>query len=165
MSAPGKPQPALRVCVFAARSPSLHLPLSTLGRHPCSCRPMTRGQRGSLLLHCSTLSFVTPRRFHRRTRAAEPQSRTKTALRAARSCVHKPFIPSIEPVLLCGSAALRPQFPGSTNARDERTARTARKHEAAVESPVRSEHPRVDAVTSSPEWRSHFVTTNRCVWS
>src|SRR6266851_8426166 len=43
--------------------PSLHVPLSTLRWRPCGRPRMTRGQDGSLLLSCVTLSFTTPRRF------------------------------------------------------------------------------------------------------
>src|SRR5216683_1677462 len=43
--------------------PSLHVPLSTLRWQPCGRPRMTRGQDGSLLLSCVTLSFSTPRRF------------------------------------------------------------------------------------------------------
>src|ERR1700724_966236 len=42
-------------------------PLSTLRRHPRGGQRMTRGQRGSLLLHCSGLPPPTPCRFYRRT--------------------------------------------------------------------------------------------------
>src|ERR1700746_2754227 len=41
----------------------LHVPLSTLRAQPCDCGRMTRGQVGSLGLTCTTLSFVTSRRF------------------------------------------------------------------------------------------------------
>jgi hypothetical protein len=41
----------------------LHVPLSTLHVQPCDCPRMTRGQVGSLLLTCATLTFATPRRF------------------------------------------------------------------------------------------------------
>ena len=42
-------------------------PLSTLRRHPHGGQRMTRGQRGSLLLHCGGLAPPTPCRFCRRT--------------------------------------------------------------------------------------------------
>jgi len=49
---------------FAAQYPaSLHVPLSTLRCQPYGWPRMTRGQDGSLLLSCVTLSFTTPRRF------------------------------------------------------------------------------------------------------
>jgi hypothetical protein len=41
----------------------LHVPLSTLHVQPRDCPRMTRGQVGSLLLTCATLTFATPRRF------------------------------------------------------------------------------------------------------
>jgi len=41
----------------------LHVPLSTLHVQPYDCPRMTRGQVGSLLLTCATLTFATPRRF------------------------------------------------------------------------------------------------------
>jgi hypothetical protein len=42
---------------------SLHVPLSTLRLRPYDPNRMTRGQDGSLLLSCVTLSFTTRRRF------------------------------------------------------------------------------------------------------
>src|SRR6266849_2982187 len=54
---------ALRSRLFRSSIPSLHVPLSTLRRQPCGSPRMTRGQDGSLLLSCVTLSFTTPRRF------------------------------------------------------------------------------------------------------
>ena len=45
-------------------------PLSTLRRRPRGRLRMTRGQCGSLVLHCVTLSFTTPCRCNRRTRKA-----------------------------------------------------------------------------------------------
>jgi len=48
---------------FRSSIPGLHVPLSTLRRRPYDQRRMTRGQRGSLLLHCARLSLATPRRF------------------------------------------------------------------------------------------------------
>src|SRR5260370_18404406 len=45
--------------MFAAQLPGPYFPLSTLQPIPCGMRRMTRGQRGSLLLHCVTLSFTT----------------------------------------------------------------------------------------------------------
>jgi hypothetical protein len=47
---------------------SLHVPLSTLHGVPYDTPRMTRGQVGSLLLSCMTLSFTTRRQFHQRTR-------------------------------------------------------------------------------------------------
>src|SRR5438132_4800884 len=41
----------------------LHVPLSTLRWQPRGSPCMTRGQDGSLLPSCVTLSFTTPRRF------------------------------------------------------------------------------------------------------
>ena len=49
--------------LFRSSIPGLHVPLSTLRLQPCDCKRMTRGQDGSLLLSCVTLSFTTPRRF------------------------------------------------------------------------------------------------------
>src|SRR6266446_2187791 len=42
-------------------------PLSTLRQHPRGCRRMTRGQCGSLDLHCERLALSTPCRSSRRT--------------------------------------------------------------------------------------------------
>src|SRR5580693_6403388 len=42
-------------------------PLSTLRRHPRGYRRMTRGQCGSLDLHCKRLALSTPCRSSRRT--------------------------------------------------------------------------------------------------
>src|ERR1700738_3096902 len=42
-------------------------PLSTLRQHPRRCRRMTRGQCGSLDLHCERLALSTPCRSSRRT--------------------------------------------------------------------------------------------------
>src|SRR6266851_8787543 len=42
-------------------------PLSTLRQHPRRCRHMTRGQCGSLDLHCERLALSTPCRSSRRT--------------------------------------------------------------------------------------------------
>src|SRR6202521_1034970 len=42
-------------------------PLSPLRQHPRRCRRMTRGQCGSLDLHCERLALSTPCRFSRRT--------------------------------------------------------------------------------------------------
>jgi len=63
------------VMVFRGSIPSPSVPLSTLRLRPCGFLRMTRGRRGSLLLHRMTLSFITSRRFlsaHRR----KPESRT-----------------------------------------------------------------------------------------
>src|SRR5271165_1761211 len=43
-------------------------PLSTLRRHPRGYRRMTRGQCGSLDLHCKRLALSTPCRSSRRTK-------------------------------------------------------------------------------------------------
>jgi hypothetical protein len=48
---------------FRGSMAGLHVPLSTLHAQPCDCPRMTRGQVGSLLLTCATLTFATPRRF------------------------------------------------------------------------------------------------------
>ncbi len=48
---------------FRGSMAGLHVPLSTLHVQPCDCPRMTRGQVGSLLLTCATLTFATPRRF------------------------------------------------------------------------------------------------------
>ena len=48
---------------FRSSIASLHVPLSTLHGNPCGAPRMTRGQDGSLLLSCTTLSFVTLCRF------------------------------------------------------------------------------------------------------
>ena len=66
---------------FQSSVPSPHVPLSTLRRPLSGSRRMTRGQRGSLLLHCWTLSFLplcrSPDAFGRRWRGpvvrAQPQ--------------------------------------------------------------------------------------------
>jgi hypothetical protein len=47
---------------------SLHVPRSTLRVAPYDTPRMTRGQVGSLLLSCMTLSFTTRPQFHQRTR-------------------------------------------------------------------------------------------------
>src|SRR3954462_15360153 len=46
-------------------------PLSTLRRHPRGYRRMTRGQCGSLHLHCERLALSTPCRSSRRTKNHE----------------------------------------------------------------------------------------------
>src|ERR1700731_2194964 len=46
-------------------------PLSTLRRHPRGYRRMTRGQCGSLDLHCKRLALSTPCRSSRRTENQE----------------------------------------------------------------------------------------------
>src|SRR4051794_33500489 len=54
----------------------LYAPLSTLRRHPRGYRRMTRGQCGSLDLHCERLALSAPCRSSRRTRSQDfPQSR------------------------------------------------------------------------------------------
>lgn len=40
--------------------PGLHVPLSTLQAHPYGDAHMTRGQCGSLILHCTALASATP---------------------------------------------------------------------------------------------------------
>ena len=65
---PTKPVGTHKVGPFRGSIPSLYVPLSTLRRSLAGSRRMTRGQCGSLLLHCTTLSFATPRRFNRRFR-------------------------------------------------------------------------------------------------
>ena len=52
---------------FRGSIPGPHVPLSTLHLRPCERRRMTRGRRGSLILHRMTLAFTAPRRFDRRT--------------------------------------------------------------------------------------------------
>jgi hypothetical protein len=47
-------------------------PLSTLRLRPRGCRRMTRGQCGSLHLHCKRLALSTPCRSSRRTEIADP---------------------------------------------------------------------------------------------
>src|SRR6266581_3106161 len=54
---------ALRSYSFAAQSPGPPMPLSTLRWLPRGRPRKTRGQDGSLLLSCETLSFSTPCRF------------------------------------------------------------------------------------------------------
>ena len=54
---------ALRSYSFAAQSPGPPMPLSTLRWLPRGTPRKTRGQDGSLLLSCETLSFSTPCRF------------------------------------------------------------------------------------------------------
>jgi len=54
---------ALRSYSFAAQSPGSPMPLSTLRWLPRGSPRKTRGQDGSLLLSCETLSFSTPCRF------------------------------------------------------------------------------------------------------
>src|SRR5439155_22925879 len=54
---------ALRTFSFAAQSPGPPMPLSTLRWLPRDTPRKTRGQDGSLLLSCETLSFSTPCRF------------------------------------------------------------------------------------------------------
>jgi hypothetical protein len=49
--------------LFRSSIPCLPVPLSTLRWPPRGWPRMTRGQDGSLLLSCVTLSFTTPRRF------------------------------------------------------------------------------------------------------
>src|SRR5437868_11059909 len=51
---------ALRSYSFAAQSPGPPMPLSTLRWLPRGRPRKTRGQDGSLLLSCETLSFSTP---------------------------------------------------------------------------------------------------------
>src|SRR5882672_2372236 len=46
-------------------------PLSTLRQHLRRCRRMTRGQCGSLDLHCERLALSTPCRSSRRTRSQD----------------------------------------------------------------------------------------------
>ena len=48
---------------FRGSMAGLHVPLSTLHHRPCGRQHMTRGQCGSLHLHCMTLAFTTSRRF------------------------------------------------------------------------------------------------------
>ncbi len=52
-----------RIQVFRGSMDSPPVPLSTLHPRCRHRRRMTRGQRGSLLLHCGALSSPTPRRF------------------------------------------------------------------------------------------------------
>ena len=51
------------VRLFRGSIPSLYVPLLTLHAAPYDTSRMTRGQDGSLLLSCVTLSFTTRRRF------------------------------------------------------------------------------------------------------
>ena len=69
---------------FGALSPSPHVPLSTLRRPLSGSRRMTRGQRGSLLLRCWTLSFLPLCRSSRRFRT---QAEGPGAARAAASTI------------------------------------------------------------------------------
>ena len=54
---------APRMRNFRGSIPSPHLPLSTLALRPRGRPAMTRGQCGSLLLHCTRLSLFTPCRL------------------------------------------------------------------------------------------------------
>jgi len=58
--------------LFRGSIPSLHVPLPTLRLRPRDLFRMTRGQDGSLLLSCVTLSFTTRRRFSPAHRAEGP---------------------------------------------------------------------------------------------
>ena len=53
----------LEYVIFHGSNLGLHVPLSTLRRPLAGSRRMTRGRCGSLLLHRTTLSSATPRRF------------------------------------------------------------------------------------------------------
>jgi hypothetical protein len=54
---------ALQITLFEAQYSACRCPCSTLRRAPCDALRMTRGQDGSLLLSCVTLSFTTHCRF------------------------------------------------------------------------------------------------------
>jgi hypothetical protein len=54
---------ASRNASFEARYPAYKYPCPTLQVQPRGCPHMARGQSGSLLLLCTTLSFATPCRF------------------------------------------------------------------------------------------------------
>jgi len=60
---PGVAIACAMVVQFRGSIPGLHTPLSTLHPRPYARRYMTRGQCGSLLLHCMKLSFTTPCRL------------------------------------------------------------------------------------------------------
>src|SRR4051812_32524819 len=60
---------------FRGSMAGLCAPLPTLRRHPRRCRRMTRGQCGSLHLHCKRLSLSTLCRFRRRTDNVLSQSK------------------------------------------------------------------------------------------
>src|SRR5207245_564698 len=60
---PGVAIAGAMVVQFRGSIPGLHAPLSTLHPRPYARRYMTRGQCGSLLLHCMKLSFTTPCRL------------------------------------------------------------------------------------------------------
>ena len=49
---------------FGAQYPAYRYPCPTLQVQPYDCPRMARGQGGSLLLPCTTLSFATPCRFY-----------------------------------------------------------------------------------------------------
>src|SRR5207245_18560 len=60
---PGVATAGAMVVQFRGSIPGLYVPLSTLHPRPYARRYMTRGQCGSLLLHCMKLSFTTPYRL------------------------------------------------------------------------------------------------------
>src|ERR1700730_12977318 len=62
-----RPRRRPEISSFRGSMAGLCAPLSTLRRHPRGYRRMTRGQCGSLDLHCKRLALSTPCRSSRRT--------------------------------------------------------------------------------------------------